>query len=320
MESIQNIRIEKPKISCVEDAIRYLSLKNPSHLICGTTRYQSPDRFLIAAAKKLEIKSTVVLDEWFNYRMRFENEKGELAYLPDVICCQDEKAKKEAVAEGLPPQSLFITGSPFLSVLTQHAENLLENSPPFPDLLANKTKPIITFLSEAHSVDYGVASGDKGFLGNFIGYTEHIVRQDIYDVLNTIEKSCTVIEKLHPSDRSKYEPLCNDFIEWITVSEEELWPLLMNSDLVIGMRSMALLESVILGCCTVSYQPNLIGPQSSTAVRLGLIASIYNKKQFLEWLRQKFSLPLENSIKIIQRFPFANNDATENILHLAEKK
>ncbi len=319
-ESNQNIKIEEPKISCLEDALEYLTFKKPSCVICGTTRYESPDRFLIAAAKQLEIKSTVILDEWFYYRLRFENKKGELAYLPDIICCPDKRAKEEAIAEGLPSRSLFITGSPALSVLTQHAESFLKKPPLSPQFLIPKTRPIITFISETHSVDYGINSGDTGLLGDFIGYTEHTVRNDIYDVLNKIGNPCTVIEKLHPSDKREFEPLDNNLIEWITLNDAKLWPLLWHSDLVIGMRSIALLESAILGCCTVSYQPNLIEPQMSTAVCLRLIDSIHDKKQLLEWLKKKFSSSQKDSIRIVKRFPFTRTDAIKNILHLAIKR
>lgn len=319
-EGNQNIKIEEPKISCLKEALKYLTTKKPSSVICGTTRYESPDRFLIATAKQLEIKSTVILDEWFNYRLRFENENGELAYLPDIICCQDGKARKEAIAEGLPQQSLFITGSPYLSVLTRRAENFLRNSPAPSDCIEDQTRPIITFLSETHSVDYGTAGGEKGPLGKFIGYTEQTVRQDIFDVLNKIGNPCTVVEKLHPGDESIHEPLGNNFIKWITIREKELWSLLWHSDMVIGMRSIALLEAVILGCRTVSYQPDLIGPQMSTAARLGLIQSLHSRIQLWKWLKQKFPTLEKKSTKTIKRFPFARNDATENILQLVIKK
>lgn len=309
----QNAKIEKPEILTLTDAINYLVLKKPNVVICGIAGFSSPDRFLVAAAKKLKIKSAVILDEWFYYRKVFEDENGEAIYLPDIICCQDEKARQEAIAEGIPAELLFVTGSASLSILTDLAEDFLVNPPAVPDFMNDKEKPIVTFLSEPFSACYGSKASEKGRLGDFLGYSEQTIREDVFAALERIGKPCTVVEKLHPSSKNIYKSLGNDFIRWISVCGTETWPVLWHSDLVIGMRSIALLEASILGCEAVSYQPNLIGPQLCTAVRLELIENIYDFDRLKHWITQRFSTKLKVQNKMVKRFPFARKDAVQNI-------
>ncbi len=313
--------IEDLTISGINEALWYLQSKRASVLVCGTSRYLSPERFLTLAAKKLKIKSIAILDEWYNYRLRFEDEKGQLVYLPDIICAQDEQAFNEAVLEGIPSDLLRVTGSPSLSVLTDKAEDFLAKPPSEPVFMKNEylVKPVITFLSETHAYDYGGRLGEKGPFGEFMGYTERSVRRDIFRVLNEVEEPCTVVEKVHPADNATYRSLKNSLIRWIRVNEVELWPLLWHSDLVIGMRSMALLEATILGCCAVSYQPNLKGTQLCTAARLNLVPDFYDRAQLRKWFENKFSPKQQNFPKVIKRFPFARKDSLQNIMDLIEE-
>lgn len=313
--------IESKDIDSEAAAINLLKEISPAAVVCGTTRYQGPERLLITAARRLRIRSIVLLDEWFNYYLRFQGIEGELSYLPDIICCQDEQARQEAAAEGIPPDRLFVTGSPSLSILTFKAEKFLTEPPVVPDIIKDKARPVITFLHETHSVDYGSKPGESGLLGKFIGYTEHTVRQNIFDALRKIGENCTVVEKLHPSyPGNELTPLGDGVVEWITVPNTDLLPLLWHSDLVVGMRSMALLEAAILGCSVVSYQPHLIGPQLCTAVRLNLIKSIYDKNELYHWLKENISIKSKSEGGLIKRFPFVREDVLQNITDLISAK
>lgn len=313
--------IESKDINSEMAAVDLLKEVSPVAVVCGTTRYLSPERLLIVAARDLGIKSVVILDEWFNYYLRFQGKDGELSCLPDIICCQDEQARREAAAEGIPLDRLFVTGSPSLSILTFKADKFLTEPPALPEFIKNKVKPVITFLHETHSVDYGSKPGESGLLGKSIGYTEHTVRQDIFDTLRKIGKSCTVIEKLHPGySGNELTPLCDAIVEWTTVPKVDLLPLLWYSDLVIGMRSMALLEAVILRCRSISYQPNLTGPQTCTAVRLNLTKSIYDINGLYHWFTEHISIKPKSQDGLIKRLPFVREDVIQNIMDLISAK
>jgi len=291
----------------------------PTAIICGTTRYISIDRLLISEGKKKNIRTVVVLDEWFNHRLRFENEKGELEFLPDAIACMDEKAKKGAVEEGIPKELCFVTGSSSLTDLTNRAEDFVEKPCPMPDFLKTKqTTPVFTFLSQPFTKDYGSKKGEHGSLGSFIGYTEETVKNDILTVVKKINKPCTIVEKLHPSSElDDAEYLINKNIRWIRIKKTNLWALYWHSQAVIGMRSMALLESVIFNRPTISYQPGLIVKDTCTAVVFGLVKKLSTPVELEKWLNNQFNKSVGKDKRSINRYPFAREDSIDNVVSLA---
>ena len=309
-------------LSCrnVDDLSKFFTRHKPGILICGTTRYFSPERMLIKSAKKTGTKSLAVLDEWFNYRLRFENEEGTLSYLPDFICCQDDRAKQEAVSEGIPEENICVTGSPYLSTLAKEAQTYLNYPPKNPQAFKQKSDAFrILFLSETHEADYGSEPGKGGRLGPFLGYTEFMVRKDICEVLESVGKPIEVIEKLHPTHDNLPEPFPpRKNVVWRTVKDAPLWPLIWHSQLVIGMRSISLLEARILGCQVISYQPGLLGDDCCTVTRLGLARRLSNISELKDFARAVFdSQRKKRRNRNFSTYPFADPNAARNVLSLA---
>ncbi|HXQ20580.1 MAG TPA: hypothetical protein VN812_02825 [Candidatus Acidoferrales bacterium] len=289
----------------------------PAAIICGTTRYASPDRELTARARG-RVRTVAVLDEWYNYRLRFENaDSGDLAYLPDAVAVQDEQARSEAAAEGIPAGVCHVTGSPALADLTRRAQALAESPPPVPPCLDGVgDRPVVTFLSETHAADYGTSPEAPGTLGPFIGYTENSVRDAIVEMCSRLQRPVTVIEKLHPAAQEYAAPVVSRDVDWRPLRRTDLWALLWHSDVVIGMRSMALLEADILGCEAVSFQPGLIGPERCTAVRLGLIPKLDRPRDLEAWCAQRLATQ-RRAVRVIRRHRFALPDAAERVVDLA---
>lgn len=306
----------------LEDMADLLEQEQPQAIICGTTCFDSPDRFLIPLGKKKGIKTIAVLDEWYNYHYRFENlQTRKLCYLPETIAVQDDLAFNEAIAEGLPSDILTITGSPALSELISKAISLADESVPLPSFLkGSKDKPVVTFISETHAIDYGSLPDTSGLLGPFIGYTEHTVRDTLFKVLGHLNEDVIFVEKFHPATRSqKLNNTISNNVTYHVEKDVNLWDLLFHSDVVIGMRSMALLEASILGCRVVSCQPHLIGSEMCTAVRLGLVPRIDNEQDLLHWITDTLKTKPTKSKKI-HRYPFANERAGQLIVDAVVKK
>lgn len=290
----------------------------PLACICGTTRFSSPDRRLTQIGKAVGVRTVAVLDEWFNYRYRFADpDSQELAYLPDVVAVQDEQARREAVAEGIPESLCHITGSPALAALTLRARQMAAAPPEIPAVLRGlEERPVVTFLSETHLGDYGGEPGSSGSMGPFIGYTEVTVRQAILETLIRIGQTVLLVEKLHPASEGQEAAVANHGpVQVISTKRANLWPLLWHSDAVVGMRSMALLEACILGAEAVSMQPGLIGPERCTAVRLGLMPRLEHPGDLEAWLTPR--LGKTNQQRKVRQFPFATPEAAERILALA---
>ncbi|OGJ56774.1 hypothetical protein A2635_00725 [Candidatus Peribacteria bacterium RIFCSPHIGHO2_01_FULL_51_9] len=305
----------------VQEAEHFLRSENISALILGTTGIIKNERYLNVAAKKLGLLSIAVLDEWYNYRLRFEDEEGEIGkYLPEVICVQDALSRELAVKEGLPEKCIRITGSPALGALSKRAHAFVKHPPNVPQSFqACSDRPVILFLSESLRSAYGAAQGECGTHGAFLGYTEESVRQDLADSLAEIGKESLVIEKLHPSEHTKEAPRVAKTIEWRTcVPSEALLPLLWYADIIVGMHTKALLEAALLGRKPISYQPQARHPESCTAVRLGVAELCSSKDALLQCLKERIKGGKEKRGPI-SHFPFANHDAAERVLVCVEK-
>jgi hypothetical protein len=302
------------------DLAGLLEAAQPRACICGTTRFASPDRLVLRAAREAGVRSVVVLDEWFNYRLRFAApDTGELVYLPDAVAVQDRQAKEEAAAEGLPADICQITGSPALAELTRRARQFAAAPPSPPEVLRKALgRPVITFISETHAADYGTSTDSPGIFGPFLGYTEVTVRQAILEVLARGSAPVILVEKLHPAaavDQATGVGLPAT-VDFRSTRQTDLWALLWHSQVVIGMRSMALLEATILGCEVISFQPGLIGPELCTAVRLGLIPKVERKDDLAAWLAPRLR-PRAATQRIIGQHDFARFDAADRVIAVA---
>lgn len=296
----------------------YLISNSIDAIFLGTTRYPNLEAQLTTLARSQQIKCFSIVDEWYGFRQRYQDEYGELSYIPDIICLPDEIALSGAIDEGLPPDRLLSTGSPALESLNELINSFQEQPPERPSFYDDLSRPIILFISESHELDYGASKDSPGPLGAFIGYTENSVRLDIKSCLDKLDLSCSVIEKLHPSaDGCSHLYMDNPESKWLTLQgKTPLWPHIWHCDIVIGMRSMALLESAMMAKPVVAYQPNLIGKNICTASKLGLAKDLKSKDELEVWLKKKFALSSDGVNSKNQIFKEKHKGASKRIIEL----
>lgn len=313
----EKIDAEECALTSAEGAGRLFRENKISALLVGTSGEPKTEHYLTAAAKKLSVPSISVLDEWFSFTTRFEDENGELGpYIPNIICVQDETAYALAREEGLPARILRITGSPSLAKLTEVARRYSETPPDCPDILKVTDRPTILFLSQPLRRAHGEGPGDRGTLGAFMGYHEDMVRKDLAEILTIYQRKVLVLEKMHPSEGDKLPPAAGDTVEWrIEAGSHALWPLLWHARCIVGMNTKALLEAGMLGRNPLSYQPNALAPEVCSAVRLGLAELITTKQGLEAALRACLDAPLRR--KTPPTLPCANPDAASRVLALA---
>jgi hypothetical protein len=287
--------------------------EGPDVILCGATRfgYKLPELYIIDLGKNNNIPSAVVFDEWFYYARRFWNENKELKHLPNIIFCQDKLALTEACSEGVPKKLLQITGSPAYSEIYYSKRKLFLNKKP------NK-KINILFISEAHSEAYGSKIGDKGPHGVFQGYTEITVRETIARVINLLDKKVNLKEKLHPNQKLKLLKPINLLggSNWhICAINSNLDELLLEADIVIGMRSAVLLEAWLLGKKVISFQPNLLVENKCTVSRRGFVKHIKTENVLFKELRKILEEYKNDSGNKSTPPKFCDKNASINILN-----
>jgi hypothetical protein len=301
-------------VDAPDDPARFVRGWRPDAIISGTTCFDSPDRRLIAVGAREGIRTAVVLDERYDYRMRFLVD-GEPVW-PDVITVLDGASIDEAAAEGVPRERCRVTGSPALARIAQAAAVDADAPARRPPSLASRPAwPILLFVSETLADDYGSAPGESGPLGPFAGFTEETVR----DWTRSLDgSSFLLVEKLHPASGRVEQPpqlLHGGRVMHIVLKREPLWPLMRAAHAVLGMRSVALLEAALIGVPALSFQPGGIGPERCTAVRLGAVRRTSDPSAAAAWCREYLTGAPRRSAPA--EFPFAAPGADERVVAAA---
>ncbi len=219
------------------------------------------ERYLWMWAKDRRIPSVAVLDQWNNYALRFSGpQKGEeLRYFPDVVAIMDEFAMREMKEEGIPEDLLRVTGHPALEYLMNSRERLLMMRAGTRDQLnVGPNTKFILFASECIERDF---HDEFGFSERM---TFDMTVASLKKIAAETGTSLHLGIKLHPEnvieDLGAGEAEIASMASPITISihrsEIPYRQLIVAADIIVGMVSMLLVESVVLGLPVVSVQPN----------------------------------------------------------------
>jgi hypothetical protein len=235
-----------------KQATDIISAARPDLVLTGTS---SPgdtiDRALILAAKNSGIPTLSILDYWSNYRARFTCDKSdELLYLTDKIAVMNEDARTEMLSDGIPDDTIVITGSPRFSELVkkeynqQQIRKKLSN-----DYGMSLDKPWILFLSQPFIDVFGGGEQATGRLG----YTE-------IDSINTLTgafkgKGVEIIARLHPRENESNRQLFND-VTCTFIQENDVNELICACDFITGISTVALIDAYLMKKPVISIQPN----------------------------------------------------------------
>ena len=314
VEFVKEISLEEIKVFVEEMA--------PDIVITGTSADDQTEKFIWKACEELNIPSYAILDQWINYSVRFSekqtdtiqhpNTKHELKYLPKKILLMDEKAKEEAVKSGLPEDRLIVTGQPYFETIIENAQKISQNQiKNFREKLKTKDNEIlITFASEPLLETYKRP---------FFGYSEVVILQNLLDAVVNVEKKIKrkiyVLLRAHPKD---------DIAKYQNIASENLLTqqfdcaaqiVVLSSDLICGMSSMFLIESVVLGKPVMSIQIGLDKEDPFILSRIKLLKTMLSYKELEDSLLKVFG---EESGRQIS-FEVIKNPS-EKISHLIKKE
>lgn len=255
-----------------------LTVTCPQVVLSGTSSGFTPEKAVIEQAKQLGIPTVAVLDHWSNYVARFEGEGGSFHYLPVRLAIMDSLAQQDLLGLGYPLASLVITGQPYFdnipTCLAQTDRQLLRSK-----YSIGQDERLLIFASEPQRQDYGMT----------LGYSE-------VDALRTLLESVAQINNLkwhiyikpHPTeDESELQAIASQSpVKTTLINSIPPRNLMAMADVVVGMTSLFLIESALLGVPTLSFQPNLIGEDIFVGKRLFLIESAYSQEDCRNWLTQ----------------------------------
>jgi hypothetical protein len=265
----------------LENSIREINIKNienflyklsPDLIITGTSADDMTEKCIWLASKKLNIPSFAILDQWMNYGIRFSrfgvNEIKKYLidknheYLPTKILVMDKIAKEHMIQDGIPEEIILVSGQPYFEYIhdktySQNKLNLLKQK-----LDIKKDDYVVVFASEPLLITYNNKLSDEPYLG----YNEITIFKELYlSLLKVVQKSSKKIKlivKIHPRENIKYYQrimvdIDNTKIKVVFDMKSNPQELIRISNMVCGMSSMLLIESVLLDKPTVSIQIGL---------------------------------------------------------------
>lgn len=242
---------------------KFLGWLSPKILVTGSslrsTENGNAENYFRRAAKIRKTCSISIIDNWKNYRHRFSSNKDEsLDCLPDVICTMDDFSKKQMILDGIPEDLIEVTGQPYFKKLYSVVDKLktMDTLRKRRAYGIGKDDFVVTYISEPISEEFN----DFEHIST-LKFNEYDVIRDIVKIMESDfhdEKiSSLVIIRLHPREKKeKYTSIINQSkLKIIEDSSDNPYDLFPISNLVIGITSMLLIESFLLNCRSISYQP-----------------------------------------------------------------
>lgn len=227
--------------------------------LAGTSAGMSVDKRLFKHIQG-RMPSLYVLDFWNNYWQRFSNQAKDFAYLPDVICVMDERAREDMLREGFPEERLVVTGNPhfvhFADAISAREEQRQE----------------LLFISQPLSA----LALLPGFAAH--GFDEYQVVNDLSNVVAELPPEYMVKIRLHPKeDGNKFNAVLGPRLEIST--ETTLEAALSRAGLIIGMFSPVLIQAAVAGKQVLSYQPEGSTNDPLVTNQLGITRRVSSAKE-----------------------------------------
>lgn len=293
---------EETDVQNAEELTSWLRRKNPDLVLTATSADDFTERYLWRSARTLGIKSAAILDQWMNYGIRFSNftpaqmadyeVSGRHDYQPDYFLVMDEYSRRQVMdlIHPAPASRIVVTGHPYLEWLGNQGKSMvLTDRAGFRSQrgLASDC-PVVVFASEPTAADYG--GSDQALA--YWGFNETVILETLIRVLDHIVQEHNIkpalMVKPHPREdaekirqyaarNSSRFPVCIE-------QEANSFELAAAADLVAGMSSMFLMESVVLGCPTISILCGLKRENPFILDRLHVMPSIVTESALNEAL------------------------------------
>lgn len=221
------------------------AISSSEFLLCGTSWQSDIELEAILIARKFGKKSVAFLDHWVNYRERFIR-LGK-TYLPDEIWVGDLLAKEKACAI-FPELKVDLVQNPYFLDLKLEIEGLKNDK-----LLLSSARKILYVCEPIREHALREHGNERHW-----GYTEEeALRYFLANVPSLGVEIDQIIIRPHPSEvDKKYDWVLQEFdLPIYAGGKETLFEELLQSDIVVGCESMAMIVGLLVGRRVISSIP-----------------------------------------------------------------
>lgn len=233
---------------------------------------------LALSAQASGLPTAHILDNWSNYASRLELENAPRLN-PNVYTVMDDLAYDAAVADGVDPNCLVVTGTPALA----DVKSLVPN--PYGSII---------FASEPVSMD----QGRDPSCPSFRGYTEDQVLAMLLRALQPWAGHVTVKVFPHPRENpARLKQVIHTHSGLITctiVEQNQKRAALLDARAVVGMSSIFLYEAWLAGLPTLSLQPKLRLPHLGYLEGRPGLLTVYDERKLYDAVNQLLNTKASN--------------------------
>ena len=273
--------------------------EKPSLVFTGISEFSNLERYFIDTARKNSSMSVSILDGYDYESIRLKDSKvnPEHKFRPDYLMLIDQIVKGTMLKEGFSENQLIVTGNPYYDSLVHLKESFFQDDllNVRNDLGIDRKDYLMTFLSQ------GWSNSIKANPEEDNGYTELTVLRSLEDALNVLDiQDLCLLVKIHPREdlevtRTAFTGKLNKVIFNKGYNTRHS---ILASDLVSGMFTNGLIESVYLDKDTVSLQPGLNKEDRLITNKLGLTVPVYKQEEVLPTLRKViYNQEFKNELK-----------------------
>ena len=270
------------------DSTQYVFDKErPNLIFTGISEFSNLERYLIHTARKNHSISVSILDgyDYDSIRLKDSKVNPEHKFRPDYLMLVDQIVKETMLKEGFNENQLIVTGHPYYDDLMQLRQSfsLEDLSRVRSDLGIDGKDYLLTFLSQ------GWSNSIKSNPEEDNGYTELTVLRSLEDALNVLDiQDLCLLVKIHPREdlevtRTAFTGKLNKVIFNKGYNTRNS---ILASDLVSGMFTNGLIESVYLDKDTISLQPGLNKEDRLITNKLELTVPVYKKEDIIPTLKK----------------------------------
>lgn len=262
---------------------------------------------LTDAAKQKSIPSVGVVDMTVNAAGRFQGLSNvPLGHAPDWLAVPDETCRAAYVGLGFPADRVVVCGHPHYDVvrskrqLLKAADRAELRSRIYPD--APPDRPVWLFLAEGiDRLDPSQSYRDSDYTLTGRGDTDFracIVLEELLDAVGHISPRPWVVLRPHPKTAlEEFAPVLNELggVQQGGDPLEAVWA----ADMVIGMTTMLLLETMLLERPHLSIIPRAIEIEWLPTLKSGLTPFATTRKEIGPYLESVAGMDFSSSAAVL---------------------
>ncbi|MCA9802626.1 MAG: hypothetical protein KC777_11715 [Cyanobacteria bacterium HKST-UBA02] len=279
-----------------------LDKHSPALMIVGTSEQRSSlAHELTDLCRDRSITTVGAVDMEANADRRFRGiTDSPLRHAPDWLLVPDRSCAEAFEKLSYRPERIVVAGHPHYDFVRRAAQSLNNRRELLRSDLIPGIRPqtrIVTFVCEGYDLLNRSASlrqNDYSLYGRRKSdFRTAIVLEELIDALETVRPKPFLIARLHPKMSGDELSAYFDEIDYLSSSENPL-EILAASDLIVGMSSILLQESVIMGRPTIAILPRKEEKQWLSVTAHDHIRTLFTRKQIRD-----FMTDLDSSIEAI---------------------